>query len=1189
MAKWVRWGLSIAIAASSVIVAPLAAEPVGAAVAAWPDAPVSHWDAESTACADVLFLGVRGSGEEGAYGAPIEHIRDGVRDGLGTLPGVGDARTVREVYLDYPAAAVEVIADDLQRNLDNALYGIPRDQWVWHYLDSIDAGAIRLHNFLAAQATRCPNEKWVLTGYSQGALVINMVLADFADYSRYGGVFLLANPGQKDSQPVTDLGTAPENAYGVGTLLWPDLTIPTELTGLVFSECDAYDAVCDIGTLIESVVAGIRSPSELAGDGFAVHTGYQEGILRMDAQGIVQQIMGMPVPLQSSYTIDVDPGEEFSGSVGTKPVRDDVDVVWHIKPGTPVPPGSVTDEGIIVATNGTFVGQVPEGKFVVTLEAQGEFPDHNRSVSLTIRSGDAWRPVVFGDPQLELCIRSEFQDMAWYRDHYSWLYPDFVEPAYDQPLMPEDLLDLDRVTCSNLTSLEGLQWATNVTTLELTNLQSADLTPVSPLTKLLYLQIDGGIATSLAPLSSLHDLFSLRMWDLPVSNLGPLGGLTDLAYLTIAGSEITDLTPLAGLTNMDSLMLWDNPGITSVAPLAGMSQLRRLDVRESPLLTSIAPLASITTLEDVSVFDDDLTSLDGLQNSPNIDYLQADRNRIVSLAPLTNLDKLRQVTLGGNQIVSVAPLAGKNALEYLELTGNRIVDLTPISLLPKLKTLEASFNRITDLGMFSGNSVVRTVSASGQLYERDSASVGQSFTLPVFRSQYGSVLTPTIDSGFPDYATATLSGDPATGLTLTLTGPGYLAVRWSDGAYFDGGWVIYDVTAAPLTKTPTPTISGTAHVGSTLTAVPGAWDSGVSFAYQWRRNGLVISGATSATYTVPSSFVGSTISVDVTGSKPGYQSVTKSSSGVVVAPAPLGEVRRLFGADRFATSAAISGEFDSADTVYISSGLNYPDALSAAPAAVRAGAPLLLTNSTSLPATIEAELRRLHPSRIVILGGTGTVSAAVASQIEALYAGTQVERIAGTDRFDTSRQVTRDAFNESGAQTVFIATGLNFPDALAAGPAASALGAPVILVNGGASSIDADTLALLDELGTERVFVLGGPTTVSLGIETALRSVPGLSVSRLAGADRFQTAVAINTKVFDDASVAYLATGLGYPDALSASALAGAVGAPLYTVQQTCIPRPTYDAMVAQGVQQIVLLGSTATLSGSVASRTICG
>ena len=297
---------------------------------------------------------------------------------------------------------------------------------------------------------------------------------------------------------------------------------------------------------------------------------------------------------------------------------------------------------------------------------------------------------------------------------------------------------------------------------------------------------------------------------------------------------------------------------------------------------------------------------------------------------------------------------------------------------------------------------------------------------------------------------------------------------------------------------------------------------------------------------------------------------------------------RIAGPDRFSTSAAVAQEFDTAATVYIANGRNYPDALSAAPAAAHANGPLLLTEQGSLPAVIAAEIVRLDPGRIVVVGGTGVVSLAVESALEALQPGTQVERIAGADRYETSREVTADAF-QSGAPTAFIATGSNFPDALAASAAASHYDGPVILTNGSATEIDTATLDLLDTLNTTEVLLAGGTGVVSTGIESSLKAVFGdPNVRRLAGANRYATSIAINTDTFTASPTVYLAVGTGYADALSGAALAGKNDAPLFVVPGTCVPQGVLDAIVDLGATKVVLLGGSGVLNSSVANLVKC-
>ena len=101
-----------------------------------------------------------------------------------------------------------------------------------------------------------------------------------------------------------------------------------------------------------------------------------------------------------------------------------------------------------------------------------------------------------------------------------------------------------------------------------------------------------------------------------------------------------------------------------------------------------------------------------------------------------------------------------------------------------------------------------------------------------------------------------------------------------------------------------------------------------------------------------------------------------------------GTLTRLAGADRYATAIAVSKATTGSDaprTVYIAAGGTFPDGLSGTPAAAKANGPLLIVPQNSLPAAVAAELRRLNPPRVVILGGPSSISASVAAQIAALW------------------------------------------------------------------------------------------------------------------------------------------------------------------------------------------------------------
>ncbi|BAU33102.1 cell wall-binding repeat-containing protein [Microcella alkaliphila] len=296
---------------------------------------------------------------------------------------------------------------------------------------------------------------------------------------------------------------------------------------------------------------------------------------------------------------------------------------------------------------------------------------------------------------------------------------------------------------------------------------------------------------------------------------------------------------------------------------------------------------------------------------------------------------------------------------------------------------------------------------------------------------------------------------------------------------------------------------------------------------------------------------------------------------------------RLAGPDRFATAVEISrAAFPSgAPVVVIANGLSFPDALSAGPAAVQLGGPVLLVGPTSIPSVVRTELNRLRPQRIVVVGGTGVVSGAVATELRSFASSRSVTRLGGADRYATSRAIAEFAFPR--ASEVYIATGAGFADALSAGAAGANRAAPVVLVPGTASTVDSATRSLLTRMRISQIYVAGGTGVVSGGVVTSLRTVA--PVTRLAGADRFATSLAINKQaVRGSASDALVTYGLNFPDALAGSVLAGVRGAPMYIAPTTCVPRDMIAHMRSLSVGRVTLLGGSGVLSSDVGRLRPC-
>ncbi|MEO7720533.1 MAG: cell wall-binding repeat-containing protein [Pseudolysinimonas sp.] len=293
-------------------------------------------------------------------------------------------------------------------------------------------------------------------------------------------------------------------------------------------------------------------------------------------------------------------------------------------------------------------------------------------------------------------------------------------------------------------------------------------------------------------------------------------------------------------------------------------------------------------------------------------------------------------------------------------------------------------------------------------------------------------------------------------------------------------------------------------------------------------------------------------------------------------------VSRLGGDDRYDVAVGISQKNfpGTVQTVYVANGSNYPDALSAAPAAALLHAPLLLVPTDSVPPQVSAELQRLAPHQIIVVGGPASVSDATFATLAKLAPTAQ--RLGGDDRYQVSQAIAQQAF-PSGSATVYVATGSTFPDALSASAAAGSIHAPVVLVNSASSAIDPALVALLRQLGAAHIIIVGGEASVSPALQTALGAVPGvIDVRRISGSDRFVVSGQINRDAFTTSTNVYVASGLTYPDALSGAAVAGAQSAPLYVIPGSCVPSYVLHDIVALGATQMTILGGPASVTSAV-------
>ncbi len=189
------------------------------------------------------------------------------------------------------------------------------------------------------------------------------------------------------------------------------------------------------------------------------------------------------------------------------------------------------------------------------------------------------------------------------------------------------------------------------------------------------------------------------------------------------------------------------------------------------------------------------------------------------------------------------------------------------------------------------------------------------------------------------------------------------------------------------------------------------------------------------------------------------------------------EVQRISGSSRYATATAIAEELGSNGPVFLVSGENFPDALSAASYAAVLGAPILLVRGNEVPEEVLAAISALNPSTVYVIGGTAVISDGVFNQLP------NPQRISGSDRYGTA--VALAEFFAEEITELYIASGLDTfggADALAGAALAAKRGTGILLVG----NTLPDSVAEFLGKRIQNAFILGGKSAVSAEVARAI-------------------------------------------------------------------------------------------------------
>jgi putative cell wall-binding protein len=259
---------------------------------------------------------------------------------------------------------------------------------------------------------------------------------------------------------------------------------------------------------------------------------------------------------------------------------------------------------------------------------------------------------------------------------------------------------------------------------------------------------------------------------------------------------------------------------------------------------------------------------------------------------------------------------------------------------------------------------------------------------------------------------------------------------------------------------------------------------------------------------------------------------------------------RFAGENRFQTAKLIAEEFDSGsvDNVILTSGNNFPDALSAGVLAKKLKAPILLVDSKAEGSNEAFTYISGHLSKdgtVYIIGGTGIIGMDFNTRLTGM--GYQnVVRIGGTDRYETALLIAQRLAVENKTPLV-IASGESFPDAMSISGFAADKGWPILLA--GKDYLAAGVKNYLAAGQPSQVYIVGGTGVVSAAVESQIKSlVSAGSITRLAGKDRFETNALLMQTFAPEPENIYLTTGRDFADAVAGSVLASGTGDPIMLI-----------------------------------------
>ena len=265
------------------------------------------------------------------------------------------------------------------------------------------------------------------------------------------------------------------------------------------------------------------------------------------------------------------------------------------------------------------------------------------------------------------------------------------------PITVVDMETMERLSAdySDISNLQGLEYATNLRTLLLDDNNASNISPIAGLTNLTMLNLYGNNISDISPIAGLTNLTLLDLSINNISNISSVTNLTNLTALDLNGNHISDISSVTNLTNLVALRLSSN-NISDISPVAGLAANLTDLTLSSNNISDISPVAGLTNLAGLALVSNNISDISPLANLTDIYYLTLDHNNVSDTSSLANLTNLECLYLRSNQIETLnLSNASFSALFSFDIGDNPLTEV----LLANSKLDQNAFTAIMEGGV----------------------------------------------------------------------------------------------------------------------------------------------------------------------------------------------------------------------------------------------------------------------------------------------------------------------------------------------------------------------------------------------------------------------------------------------------------------------------------------------------------